>query len=67
MLEFSLVEELGGHLARPLSRHALLAAVWGFGHRPWSNVADVCVRRVRRKLGSDAIKTVRGVGYQFAS
>ena len=45
----------------------LLASVWGYDFDPGSNVVDVCVRRVRSKLGFDLIKTVRGEGYQLAA
>jgi len=43
----------------------LLATVWGYDFDPGSNVVDVCVRRLRSKLGFDLIKTVRGEGYQL--
>jgi DNA-binding response OmpR family regulator len=43
----------------------LLAMVWGYDFDPGSNVVDVCVRRLRSKLGFDLIKTVRGEGYQL--
>ena len=45
----------------------LLATVWGYDFDPGSNVVDVCVRRLRSKLGFDLIKTVRGEGYRLAS
>jgi len=45
----------------------LLASVWGYDFDPGSNVVDVCVRRLRSKLGFDLIKTVRGAGYRLAS
>jgi DNA-binding response OmpR family regulator len=44
----------------------LLASVWGYNFDPGSNVVDVCVRRLRSKLGFSLIKTVRGEGYQLA-
>ena len=47
-------------------RAQLLASVWGYDFDPGSNVVDVCVRRLRSKLGFDLIKTVRGEGYQLA-
>ena len=47
------------------SRSRLLADVWGFGFDPGSNVVDVCVGRLRAKLGADVIETVRSVGYRF--
>jgi two-component system OmpR family response regulator len=43
----------------------LLASVWGYDFDPGSNVVDVCVRRLRSKLGFGLIKTVRGEGYQL--
>jgi len=45
----------------------LLATVWGYDFDPGSNVVDVCVRRLRSKLGFDLIKTVRGEGYQLVA
>jgi DNA-binding response OmpR family regulator len=51
-----------------VSRERLLAAVWGYRFDPGSNVVDVCVRRLRKKLGADApIQTVRHAGYRFAA
>jgi len=38
--------------------------VWGYRFDPTSNVVDVCVRRLRAKLGPDVIVTVRGEGYR---
>ena len=49
------------------SRQRLLEEVWGYGFDPGSNVVDVCVGRIRAKLGSEVIETVRGVGYRFAA
>jgi DNA-binding response OmpR family regulator len=47
------------------SRARLLADVWGYGFDPGSNLVDVCVGRLRSKLGGDVIETVRNVGYRF--
>ena len=47
------------------SREQLLAEVWGYHFDPGSNVVDVYVRRLRAKLGPNAITTIRGVGYRF--
>ena len=48
-----------------MSRERLLAEVWGYHFDPGSNVVDVCVRRLRKKLGADApIETVRHAGYR---
>lgn len=48
---------------RACSREQLLAAVWNMHFDPRTNVVDVYVRRLRRKLGADAIETRRNVGY----
>jgi DNA-binding response OmpR family regulator len=50
-----------------LTRAQLLSHVWGYDFDPGSNVADVYVRYLRRKLGSDVIETVRGMGYRLRS
>jgi two-component system copper resistance phosphate regulon response regulator CusR len=49
-----------------LSRDELLSKVWGLDFDPGSNVVDVYVRSLRRKIGSEFIETVRGAGYTFA-
>lgn len=63
--EFALAELLFRHAGQVLSREQILSAVWGFDHDPGSNVVDVYVGYLRKKLGSDAIDTVRGVGYRL--
>jgi len=65
-LEFLLLRELAEHPGRSVPKEQLLASVWGYDFDPGSNVVDVCVRRLRSKLGFDLIKTVRGEGYQLA-
>jgi DNA-binding response OmpR family regulator len=49
------------------TRQELLSEVWGYTHDPGSNVVEVYVGRLRAKLGSDLIRTVRNVGYRVAS
>jgi two-component system, OmpR family, response regulator len=66
-LEFLLLRELAEHPGQSVPKVRLLARVWGYDFDPGSNVVDVCVRRVRSKLGFDLIKTVRGEGYQLAA
>ena len=63
--EFALAETLMRHPGQVLSREQLLSRVWGYDFDPGSNVVDVYVGYLRRKLGDDAIETVRGVGYRF--
>ena len=64
-LEFLLLRELMEHAGQSVPKGQLLASVWGYDFDPGSNVVDVCVRRLRSKLGFDLIKTVRGEGYQL--
>ena len=66
-LEFLLLRELAEHAGHSVSKGELLATVWGYDFDPGSNVVDVCVRRLRSKLGFDLIKTVRGEGYQLVA
>jgi two-component system, OmpR family, response regulator len=66
-LEFLLLRELMEHAGRSVSKDQLLASIWGYDFDPGSNVVDVCVRRLRSKLGFGLIRTVRGAGYQLAS
>jgi two-component system, OmpR family, response regulator len=47
------------------TRERLLSEVWGYSFDPGSNVVDVCVGRLRAKLGAETIETVRNVGYRF--
>jgi len=64
-LEFLLLRELAEHAGESVPKGTLLATVWGYNFDPGSNVVDVCVRRLRSKLGFELIKTVRGEGYQL--
>jgi DNA-binding response OmpR family regulator len=66
-LEFLLLRQLMDHAGRAVPKDQLLASVWGLDFDPGSNVVDVCVRRLRSKLGFHLIKTVHGAGYQLAS
>jgi DNA-binding response OmpR family regulator len=65
--EFRLLYHLVFHVGEVISRERLLSEVWGYGFDPGSNVVDVCVRRLRKKLGPDwPIETVRHAGYRLA-
>jgi DNA-binding response OmpR family regulator len=48
-----------------LSREQLLSNVWGYDHDPGSNVVDVYVGYLRKKIGDERIATVRGMGYRL--
>ena len=65
--EFRLLHHLARHAGEVISREQLLAEVWGYHFDPHSNVVDVCIRRLRKKLGAASIETVRNVGYRVAS
>ena len=63
--EFILAETLFRHPGQVLSRQQLLSNVWGYDFDPGSNVVDVYVGYLRKKLGKDLIETVRGMGYRL--
>jgi DNA-binding response OmpR family regulator len=63
--EFTMLEVLIRHAGQVLSREQLLSHVWGYDYDPGSNVVDVYVGYLRRKLGSNSIETVRGMGYRL--
>ena len=63
--EFELLRTFLEHPNQVLSREQLLAHVWGYDYDPGSNVVDVYVGYLRRKLGGRRFETVRGVGYRF--
>jgi two-component system copper resistance phosphate regulon response regulator CusR len=63
--EFALLEMLMRHAGRAVPRSDLLSNVWGLDFDPRSNLVDVYIRYLRRKVGDDRIQTVRGVGYRL--
>jgi two-component system, OmpR family, copper resistance phosphate regulon response regulator CusR len=69
--EFELLVYLVRHRGRVLSREEILGAVWGYEHDPATNVVDVYVGYLRRKLGTPddpaPIFTVRSVGYRLGT
>ncbi|MBA3841849.1 MAG: response regulator transcription factor [Actinobacteria bacterium] len=66
--EFHVLFELLAHEGEVVSREQLLAKVWGYAFDPGSNVVEVCIRRLRKRLGPEvAIETVRHAGYRLAA
>lgn len=63
--EFDLLVYLLEHPERVLTRDQLVEHVWGFDYYGDTNVVDVYIRYVRKKLGGSWIQTVRGVGYML--
>ena len=63
--EFTLAEAFLTNPGQVLSREQLLSSVWGYDFDPGSNVVDVYVRYLRRKLGAERFETVRGMGYRL--
>lgn len=61
--EFSLLQVLMEHPGRVMSRTQLESSVYGWRDEPDSNALEVHIHRLRRKLGSERIKTLRGIGY----
>ena len=65
--EFSLLETLMHHAGQVLSQPQLLNQVWGYDRDPSSNVVEVYVGYLRKKLERDVVETVRGAGYRFSA
>jgi DNA-binding response OmpR family regulator len=63
--EFALLRAFVSHPRRVLSRRELLAMAWDMDFDPQTNLVDVYVGYLRRKLGETAIETVRGTGYRL--
>lgn len=63
--EYALLETLLHHPGEVLSQPQLLDQVWGYDHEPSSNVVEVYIGYLRKKLRPDVVETVRGAGYRF--
>ena len=67
--EFSMLEVLMRSPGRVFTRTQLLDRIWGYDFDPGTNLVDVYIRRLRKKIETDPedhlIETVRGVGYRF--
>ncbi|MGJ7909068.1 response regulator transcription factor [Actinopolyspora sp. H202] len=65
--EFAMLELFLRHPGQVLSREQILSHVWGYDFDPGSNIVDVYVRALRRKVGAERIGTVRGMGYRLGT
>lgn len=67
--EFNLLEYLMRSPGRVFTRTQILEHVWGYDFNPNTNIVDVCIQRIRKKIefvgGWGLIESVRGVGYRF--
>lgn len=67
--EFNLLEYLMRSPGRIFTRTQILEHVWGYDFNPSTNVVDVCIQRIRKKIAplvtTEWIESVRGVGYRF--
>jgi two-component system, OmpR family, response regulator len=63
--EFAVLEHLARRSPDVVSKAALLDAVWGIDFDGDPNLVEVYIGYLRRKLGRDTVRTVRGVGYQM--
>ncbi|MFF8958822.1 response regulator transcription factor [Streptomyces sp. NPDC014894] len=63
--ELRLLLEFAAHPGIVLDRQTLLRKVWDYGWDGDSRVVDLCVQRLRRKIGADRVETVRGFGYKL--
>jgi DNA-binding response OmpR family regulator len=63
--EFALLEMFMRHPGQVLTRGQILSHIWGYDADPGTNVVNVYVGAVRKKLGEDVIESIRGVGYRF--
>ncbi|MFJ4770272.1 two-component system response regulator CseB [Streptomyces uncialis] len=63
--ELRLLLEFAAHPGIVLDRQTLLRNVWDYGWDGDSRVVDLCVQRLRRKIGAEHIETVRGFGYKM--
>lgn len=67
--EFNLLEYLMRSPGRVLTRTQILEHIWGYDFNPNTNVVDVCIQRIRKKIepigGTGWVESVRGVGYRF--
>lgn len=63
--EFLLLEFFLRHPMQVLTREQILDRIWGYDYDPGTNIVNVYVGHLRKKVGDDRIETVRGMGYRL--
>lgn len=63
--EFAMLEVFMRHSGQVLTREQLIDHVWGNDEEPSSNIVDVYIRTLRKKIGAERLLTVRGLGYRL--
>lgn len=63
--EFALLQKLLENTGRVINREQLTQTLYGWGDDVDSNALEVHIHNIRRKFGSDFIKTIRGIGYML--
>lgn len=63
--EFLLAEYFLRHPMQVLTREQILDRIWGYDYDPGTDIVNVYIGHLRKKLGEDQIETVRGMGYRF--
>jgi two-component system alkaline phosphatase synthesis response regulator PhoP len=64
--EFEILEMLMKNISKVLSREQLLNTIWGTDLYVGDRTIDVHIKRIRNKVGSNIIKTIKGVGYKLS-
>ena len=64
-LEFELLQTFLNHKNQVLTRDNLISQVWGYDFEGDEKTVNIHIMNLRRKLGVDCIRTIRGVGYRF--
>ena len=64
--EFEILEMLMKNVSKVLTREQLLNSIWGTDLYVGDRTIDVHIKRIRNKVGSNIIKTIKGVGYKLS-
>ena len=64
--EFEILEMLMKNISKVLTREQLLNTIWGTDLFVGDRTIDVHIKRIRNKVGSSIIKTIKGVGYKLS-